>query len=126
MRTSALLGAAVAASIALVAVPADAGLPSPMRATVQQPVDRGEHPRIRVHVPVPEGVDDPAGRVLLEVRHAGRGYRDERRRSWRGTDLRFRVDRVTTTGRYVVRAVFVPTSAGLRGATAQASFRVRR
>ena len=125
MRTSALLGVAVATSVVLAGVPADAGLTSAVRASVQ-PVDRGERPRIRVHVPVPAGVDDPSGRVLLEVERTPRGYRDVRRRSWDGADLWFTVDRVRRAGRYVVRAVFVPTSEELRGSTANASFRVRR
>ena len=125
MRTSALLGVAVAASVAITGVPAEAGMPSLVRASVQ-PVDRDERPRIRVHVPVPAGVDDPSGRVFLEVRRTPQGYRDERRRSWHGADLWFTVDRVRRAGRYVVRAVFVPTSEEMRGSTASASFRVRR
>jgi hypothetical protein len=125
MRTSVLLGTAVAVSVALAGVPAEADLPEQMRASVQ-PVDRGERPRVRVTIPVPDGVEDPTGRVLLEVLLPGGGHRDERRRSWTGADLRFTLDRVRKPGRYVVRAMFAPHSEGMRGATARASFRVRR
>lgn len=126
MRTSARLGAAVGTAVALLAVPADAGLPPPMRTSVQ-PVEKGERPRVRVHIPVPAGVEDPAGRVLVEVvRWPGGAHHDQRRRAWSGTDLGFTLDRVGQPGRYLVRARFTSASESMRDASAQTSFRVRR